>query len=82
MNNHSEFANNARWITMSKSHSVDGCCCRFEEDGETQTQWCMPHSQMRDENVKLRKALEEIVDYGKRNPGCGFTCEKMAGKAL
>ena len=29
-----------------------------------------------------RKALEEIRDFAKLNPGCGFTCGKMAEVAL
>jgi len=29
-----------------------------------------------------RKALEEIAEFGKRNPGYGFSCRAMANKAL
>jgi len=30
----------------------------------------------------LEKALTEIKDFGKKNAGFGFTCSKMAEKAL
>lgn len=35
-----------------------------------------------EEILRLRKALEEIREFGRVNAGCGYTCAKMAQKAL
>lgn len=37
------------WKKRGLFHSMDGCICRFEEDGETQTQWCAVHDSLREE---------------------------------
>lgn len=29
-----------------------------------------------------RKALQEIYDFSRKNPGCGYSCGTMAKKAL
>ena len=44
----------ALWQKRGKFHHQDGCCCRFEDDGETQTAWCANHAMMRDEIAMLR----------------------------
>lgn len=38
--------------------------------------------QLEAEIIRLKKALEEIRDYGRVNCGMGYTCHKMALKAL
>ena len=35
-----------------------------------------------EEITRLRKALEEIREFGRVNAGCGYTCAKMPQKAL
>ena len=35
-----------------------------------------------EEITRLRKALEHIKEFGRVNAGCGYTCSKMAEKAL
>jgi len=36
-----------------------GCCCEFDDD-DTQTRWCMPHSEMRDEIERLTAENERF----------------------
>ena len=38
--------------------------------------------QLLEENERLKKALEDIVDFGAKNPGRGYTCGKMAAEVL
>ena len=34
------------------------------------------------ENTRLREALEKIAEFGKSNPGFGYSCSKIAQEAL
>jgi len=41
--------------------TVIGCCCTFEDDGETPIEWCSVHAAVRDERDKCREALFALV---------------------
>lgn len=38
-----------------------GCCCEFDPETDEQTQWCKPHSEMRDENERLREHNKRLL---------------------
>lgn len=37
---------------------------------------------MSNQAQSLRKALQEIYDFSRKNPGCGYSCGTMAKKTL
>ena len=35
-----------------------GCCCQFEDDGETARSWCGPHADLRDRLIAAEAVIE------------------------
>ena len=54
----------ARWKSAIAKYpkGADGCCCLFDAD-ENQIQWCSPHAKLRDENQRLREALDLVISF-------------------
>lgn len=61
----------ATWVYWN---AVRECDCD-KVDGQ-------PVQKPEDRTARMEKALKSIAEYGKKNPGCGFSCATMAEKAL
>ena len=54
----------ARLRGIISDADMDGCCCKFEEDGETHTKMCAVHSALK----KRAEAAERLINILRKGP--------------